>query len=64
MVLQQPAKNELMKYLKLEAGWILTNLAYGTEEELILLLEFKQQTGFYTHINFITLIKEIIEANL
>ena len=49
MALQQPLysdqataeQNEIMKGIKLEAGWILTNLAYGDEGELNMLLNYE-----------------------
>ena len=31
-ILGEPVGSETLKYLKLEAGWILSNLAYGSEE--------------------------------
>ena len=34
-------KGQFTKYLKLEATWILTNLAYGEEQDLLLLLDSK-----------------------
>ena len=31
-----------MRYLKLEAGWILTNLAYGSDDEMEFLVNYQQ----------------------
>ena len=45
MVIQEDsgnAQNGLTKYLKLEAVWILTNLAYGDEEETTALLDYSE----------------------
>jgi hypothetical protein len=36
---------EIQKCIKLEAGWIMTNLAYGDETELKNLLSFKLDNG-------------------
>lgn len=33
--------NDLTRYLKLEATWILTNLAYGSEQDLMVVLDSK-----------------------
>lgn len=41
--------SELIRYLKLEGSWILTNLAYGTESDILLLLEDKY--GFIEFMN-------------
>jgi hypothetical protein len=30
----------VIRFLKLEAGWILTNMAYGEEKELLEILRF------------------------
>lgn len=32
-------KNELQRYIKLEAGWILTNIAYGDEDDFIIFFQ-------------------------
>ena len=37
-----------MKCMKLEAGWILTNLAYGDEQCLQDILAYEQMNGLYT----------------
>lgn len=49
-VLQFPDdSNSLVRYLKLEATWILTNIGYGTEEDIIQI--FAEEYGFVAHIN-------------
>jgi hypothetical protein len=47
-ILEAPSSPD-MKYLKLEAGWILTNIAYGSEDVLSML--FTDQ--FIRVVNFI-----------
>ena len=41
--------NNIVKYLKLEATWILTNIGYGTEEDITEL--FKDEYELVGHIN-------------
>jgi hypothetical protein len=48
----------LIRYLRLEASWILTNLSYAHEQDLILL--FEPKFGFIEHINKILDSKDII----
>jgi len=33
-------EEDLIRYLKLEAGWILTNLAYSSEQDLEFLVRY------------------------
>ena len=47
------AEVNILRFLKLEAAWILTNLAYGDDEEIWGILEFKygQNQSFKTAIS-------------
>jgi hypothetical protein len=45
-----------MHFLKLEAGWILTNLAYGSEEELKVLTDF----GGYGKPSFVEIMTNLL----
>ena len=38
---EMKAKANILRFLKLEATWILTNLAYGDDDEIMSILEFK-----------------------
>ena len=37
---------ELLRYMKLEAVWILTNIAYGEEAEVLQLIQYGNEINF------------------
>ena len=43
------AQSELVRFLKLEATWVLTNIGYGDEEDILQI--FKEEHRFVNHIN-------------
>lgn len=49
--------SELMRYLKLEGSWILTNLAYGTEKDTSTILS--QKYGFLDFANSVLQSKDL-----
>jgi hypothetical protein len=54
------AESDIMPYLKLEAGWILTNLAYGSEDELKTLIEYGGHDG---KPSFVQIMTQMLESN-
>jgi len=48
---QQDNSHSLVRYLKLEATWILTNICFGDENAILQV--FADQYGFVAHINSI-----------